>query len=272
MAQAAGPAPGPRARFSVRRVCAGLMADPTAAVQVVSLWGSDHPELGTVAQATLDPYTGIALSRGRFPKAYAHVDANEDAVLAAGGPAGLLLAVADGHNGFDAARAALASVSQGAGWLLATPAADTAQLVQSLLSDGVRAVRRRVAELSTPRNASRTALSLALIRHDRVLAATFGDTLVARVRGRRLTFIGNPGPFLGAHATLPKLSARSLKPGDCVLVASDGLWDYLGPAGRSAVTGAIGRTPPPEGVAALVAWAFARGAGDNVAVAGTQLP
>ena len=66
------------------------------------LRGREHTDVGaisTVAEGTV----AIGLSRGGAPKTYAHTDPNEDAAAFAAGQEGALLAVADGHSGFEAA-------------------------------------------------------------------------------------------------------------------------------------------------------------------------
>jgi len=51
-------------------------------VQHSVLWGHDHPQLGVVATEEISPRVAIALSRGKYPKGYPHLDPNEDAVAA----------------------------------------------------------------------------------------------------------------------------------------------------------------------------------------------
>jgi hypothetical protein len=74
------------------------------------LLGDQAVELGEVIQAELGSSCALALSRGRFAKGYPYLDPNEDACLAATDGHRYLLAVADGHNGFDAARAAITAL------------------------------------------------------------------------------------------------------------------------------------------------------------------
>lgn len=70
------------------------------------LRGRDHLELGGIASIT-EGSASIALSIGGSPKTYEHTDPNEDAALFAIGESGILLAVADGHHGFEAAEISL---------------------------------------------------------------------------------------------------------------------------------------------------------------------
>src|SRR5262245_30791300 len=76
------------------------------------LLGREHTKLGAVA-ALAQGRCAIALSRGGFAKTYPHRDANEDAAAFALGPAGALVAVADGHGGHQAAELAIARVFEG---------------------------------------------------------------------------------------------------------------------------------------------------------------
>ena len=70
------------------------------------LRGRDHTRLGITA-AVAEGRAAIALSRGGAPKSYRYRDPNEDVALFAEGEGGILLAVADGHGGCDAAETAV---------------------------------------------------------------------------------------------------------------------------------------------------------------------
>lgn len=70
------------------------------------LRGREHAALG-VHGAVAEERVAIAISRGGWTKQYAYVDPNEDAVAFALGARATLLAVADGHSGFEAAEVAL---------------------------------------------------------------------------------------------------------------------------------------------------------------------
>ena len=79
--------------------------DPEATATAI-LRGSESHIIGGVS-AVSEASAAIALSQGGFKKRYSHTDPNEDAAAFALGEAGVLLAVADGHNGCDAAEATL---------------------------------------------------------------------------------------------------------------------------------------------------------------------
>jgi serine/threonine protein phosphatase PrpC len=230
-----------------------------------SLWGDRHVVLGQVATTALEPRAALAISRGRLPKRYRYLDPNEDAVLAAAGPAGWLLAVVDGHSGFDAARAALGAVEQHARVLLGRDELEPVAAIPELFDTARRAVAGALGRVGRERQASRTALSIALVTGDQVHGGSLGDTVALRL-GSDVEEIGTSGPFLGPGTTAPQVYWAPFEPGDRLLVASDGLMDYIGPdwdvclweaAAASDLTGAAHR---------LVLHAFDGGAGDNVAV------
>lgn len=73
-----------------------------------SAWlrGRDALELGAILERRTER-GAVALSLGGAKKAYAHTDPNEDVALVVTGSGGVLVAVADGHGGVDAAEIAL---------------------------------------------------------------------------------------------------------------------------------------------------------------------
>src|SRR4051794_12669416 len=90
-----------RRRRGHRRRCRTMRA---------SLWGADHEQLDDIASAAAGPRAGLAITRGRFPKAYRYEDPNEDVVAAVSGPRATLLICADGHNGVTASHLAVRRV------------------------------------------------------------------------------------------------------------------------------------------------------------------
>ncbi|HVP31431.1 MAG TPA: protein phosphatase 2C domain-containing protein [Myxococcota bacterium] len=73
-----------------------------------SAWlrGPEALELGAIVERCAGR-CAVALSLGGATKSYAHTDPNEDGALVVEGEGGVLVAVADGHGGADAAEAAL---------------------------------------------------------------------------------------------------------------------------------------------------------------------
>lgn len=237
-------------------------------VQLVALWGDDHRELGPVVVSRLDGRCAIALSRGRYPKRAAALDPNEDAVLAAAGPGGHLLAVADGHSGFDAARAATVAVAAGSPPLLRRPSRDPRGALAALFGDAERAVSDAVASRDGPRAGSRTALTVVHAGARSVHYATLGDTAAVRVSRGRAVVLGGPRPFVQPGVPAPTVARRALRAGHGLVLCSDGLSDFLGRDWPRRVTD-ISRAAGDAADCArrLVAAACEAGAGDNVAVA-----
>jgi serine/threonine protein phosphatase PrpC len=233
--------------------------------RTASLWGDRNVVLGQVATAALEPRAGLAISRGRLPKRYRHLDPNEDAVLAAAGPAGWLLAVADGHSGFDAARAALGTVERLAGALLERDDLEPVAAVHELFVAARRAVAAALGGAGRERQASRTALSVALVTGDQVHGASLGDTVALRLGADEVEELGGAGPFLGPGTPAPQVYWAPFDPGDRLLVASDGLVDYVGPRWEECLQEAAAGDPT-DAAHRLVLHAFTGGAGDNVAV------
>ncbi len=200
------------------------------------LRGRDHTLLGAVAGVG-EGAAAIALSRGGARKPYDHVDPNEDVALFLAGPGGLLVAVADGHGGVEAAELAVELLAdQALPW---TEAADpglekrwegAARETLSRAHEHILEARSRGAAAS-----SRTTLAFAVHRPaERLLAwASIGDSHVFAVgesEATDLAFVGGRPSFLGqAEAPADELVGRArvgVVPSDRLLaavLASDGL-------------------------------------------------
>lgn len=236
---------------------------------MIALLGDEHPDLGSVAVETLSAETAIALSAGRLPKSYWHLDPNEDGALAIDGGACRVLAVADGHNGFDAAFAALNGISEAVGNEVEVTSAR--RLLVRCLDAAHAAVSTAIDDLGDHRRASsRAALSVAVIGPGEVSASTYGDTIVTRVRGRRLKRLATgDGPFLGPDSRRSGVTTAALKEGDVVILASDGVTDFLGRTWRQRFVEAAESREPRRVVQHLVELACAGGAGDHLSAAAT---
>ncbi|MBL7549876.1 protein phosphatase 2C domain-containing protein [Frankia sp. AgB1.9] len=260
------------------------------------LLGPDHPALGEVALGGLSvegdggpAMLGAALSAGWRPKAVPAVEPNEDGALLAVGPAGALLAVADGHNGSAASTAALRALAARAPALLAHRAGDEAELAAAFAAAAHGAVARppapggavpaaAMAPGGEPRPA-RTALSLVVVTAAAFAAVGYGDTTAAVVRRGRLHLLDEPSEFLGPTSPADPFAGhpvtrRRRGPGDLLVVVSDGVPDYLGRAFGAAIeaasrAGADGGQPDAARATArsLIARAGAAGAGDNLTAA-----
>ena len=202
------------------------------------LRGRDHTRLGMTA-AVAEGRAAIALSRGGAPKSYRHRDPNEDVASFAEGEGGILLAVADGHGGCDAAEAAIERLllEFAPAWTAAS-APDlrerwTAQAPQ-LLAAVNEAILARVA-LGGP-DTARTTLALALLRpgDDLLAFVSLGDSHVFQLTADEVIELGHAeGPrtfFLGfASETADSLDgkyragAHALAGTRAVVLATDGL-------------------------------------------------
>ena len=237
-------------------------------LSVASLFGDDHAVFGEVSVADLGGGSGvIAISKGRYPKGYATLDANEDAVMVARVNERALLAVADGHWGFDAARAAISSLSSGAGSLLEVDAGPEA-IVRAALGRAVRSVRDVLDRAPDPRSGSRTTLTVACVSHGMLSAGGFGDSRAVVLRDGAPRPVWHPAPFLGrdtdpAHAWIERPKGV---PGSRIAVMSDGLTDFLGRRWPERLAGLVD-LPLDEFAAGAIEAAFEGGAGDHISIA-----
>jgi serine/threonine protein phosphatase PrpC len=239
---------------------------------ITACYGGDHPELEKVVSAALGERAAIALSRGRFPKGYAHLDPNEDAVIAAVGSEVTLLAVADGHNGVEAADAAIGAIADAAAKLIDEPLHDGALVVEDLFAEARTAVGEAIRVAPEERQSSRTALSVALIADGTLHTATLGDTAVLLVRGGKAKVVSDTGPFLGPQTRRPAATRIGVRRDDVVVCVTDGIVDYLGRRWLRTLADTVLEAPSPEAAAlGLLEAAMAGGAGDNVAVALTDV-
>ncbi|MCZ6783444.1 MAG: protein phosphatase 2C domain-containing protein [Proteobacteria bacterium] len=149
------------------------------------LRGRDHLELGAVG-AIAEGSAAIAISRGGARKTYSYVDPNEDGAVFAIGEGGILVAVADGHDGAWGSERALEHllVDCAPTWTAAaapfgSPDAWREIALDALLSANV-AILADAAERKLPTGP--TTLSLALLRpgDDLLLHACMGDSHVFR--------------------------------------------------------------------------------------------
>jgi serine/threonine protein phosphatase PrpC len=205
-------------------------------VKVVLLRGRESCEIG----ATLchgDARAAVGLSIGGAPKRYAHTDPNEDAVLLAEGPAGLLVAVADGHGGAEGSECALEFLRDGPAvhW---TGVEGPGSAWPLAAREALAAANDAVLARQSGRRRARTTLALALVRPAESLLAfaSVGDSHVFAAETRRVLELtqpaseGDPPCFLGRErASAASLAARSiagsrsLAATRAVVLATDGL-------------------------------------------------
>jgi len=254
------PVPPAAGRGDAERSDAG---GPPSTTRSVLLLGSDHTELGEVEISVLSPNTAIGISRGRFPKGYAHVDPNEDAVFAATDGTTTVLAVADGHHGFDAAKAAITALAGATAKIIGR---SLESIVRDLTASAIAAVAENIPSLPPPRDTSRTALTICAIRDTEFATTTIGDTTCLVATKHRVRRIGASSPFLSpdTDGQTIRVDVTEVPPNSTFVVASDGFTDFVQEIDRTVRM--VSEQSPEDAVEALMAAAFAGGAGDNIAV------
>ena len=232
-------------------------------MRAIALLGRDWAELGPLGLAELPDGGALALSRGALPKAYAHTDPNEDAVLLVRTAAGVLLAVADGYNGSEASELAIERARARAAELVeASGEAFRAEVAR--LSDDVLAALPR-------RSRSRSCLVLAALRGESVEIASLGDSnafIAGTAHGlaaENSLLLGNPEPLARARAELFHLRFTRAD-GARIALVSDGITNFISDVER--VSRLLAESATDLAAARAIAEAaLAGGAGDNVAVA-----
>jgi serine/threonine protein phosphatase PrpC len=202
-------------------------------VRSALLRGPEHAVLGGIATVAEDALA-IALSQGGAPKRYHHREPNEDFAGFAWSEWGAVLAVADGHQGSDAAALALErALAHAPRWLERAPIALDARFgaeAEAL----VRGIHRQiVSQLATTGSRTTLALALARPREGWLGLVSVGDSLLFThgpagtrwIRGAERadpTFLGTArlGDDDLAKATFVDL--RPLRGEGAVVLASDG--------------------------------------------------
>ncbi len=234
-------------------------------VDVARLLGSDSTMLGEIDTAHVGR-AGLSLSRGRFPKSVPSVDPNEDAVLAAQRADRYLLAVADGHHGFDAALAAIQHVESTSSPILCDDR-DGRTVLRELFAQAREQVAQALTSHEDIRGESRTALSVVLVHGREAWGATCGDSSIFLVRGGKARSLTSPSRFLGPQTPTPSVVRWRLRVGDALALVTDGFTDYLSQPVGNTLAGALRDPDPAHAAQGLARAAFAGGAGDNIGVA-----
>lgn len=240
--------------------------------RVVKLLGSDHEVYGEVAIAEVSQRAAIGLSRGKLPKAYGHMDPNEDMVAACVGSRAELLVLADGHNGRDSAEIAIDYVLERIG-TDPDPDISDADLV-ALFHRAGEAIQRVTRAPGARAPESRTTLIVAIVAERRLAFAAMGDSALVISDGESMRRLDRPHrQFVGYPMTPEDVGERlirgstDLEPGEWVVLASDGFVDFSGHMAAT-VSSAVRDHPQPASAAdRLITAAFEGNAGDNVAVA-----
>jgi serine/threonine protein phosphatase PrpC len=238
------------------------------------LWGRDHVTYGHVVVRAISPQVAVAISRGRFPKAYEWVDPNEDTAAAVVGPSATLLVVADGHNGFEATEIAVRTVLHHLGDD-PPPANLTDHELVDLFLNASQRIMRETSALPLPKRESRTTLTVGLVARQRVQWAGMGDSALFIIDGHGARDVSRPRPhFVGYRMSRRDVEdrlwrgVRPLTTDSWVVVATDGFTNFASMSPPMVVRDVVRRASDAHEVARrLVEHAGAGGAGDNVAVA-----
>jgi serine/threonine protein phosphatase PrpC len=250
----------------------------SAGMQAV-LWGRNHVAYDEVAVRSVSPDAAVAITRGRFPKAYQWVDPNEDSAAAVVGTEATLLVVADGHNGVEAAEIAVSYVLGALGDVPPPANLSDGQLVDLFLSASQR-VMRETRRLALPKRESRTTLTIALVAPQRVQWAGMGDTALFVADGRAARDLSRPRHhFVGYQASRREVDerlwrgVRPLTAGSWVVLTTDGFTNFTSMSPAMVVADIVRRADDACDIArAIVEHAGTGGAGDNVAVAVAAAP
>jgi serine/threonine protein phosphatase PrpC len=210
--------------------------DPEA-TSIAILRGSESQIIGGVSVVS-EASAAISLSQGGFKKRYSHTDPNEDAAAFALGEAGVLLAVADGHNGCNAAETAIDELMLRAGAILTCDRNTSDEWWKKTFMETIGAIQTtlvsRVAQ--GVRGHSRTTLALALVLpgEDLLAFASVGDSHIFRVCPNEVVdlgthseglrcFLGNPADDLGSLAKNSVVGVEALTNTKAVILATDGI-------------------------------------------------
>lgn len=206
------------------------------------LRGREHLEIGAIDAVAEGP-VAIAISMGGAKKSYAHTDPNEDAVFFSVGNAGILVAVADGHGGFEASEVVLEHLLSHPGpqWVEpggVTPASWNRHALAAVSDANGEILRER---FDTDMEKSRTTLTMALVvpEADVLLYACFGDSHLFRVRPGGVvdlaavettmgleSFLGHGQETPESLAEKCRIGMEPLEDTIAVALASDGLSEY----------------------------------------------
>ena len=206
-------------------------------MHTAKLCGPEQTQIGNHA-AVGRGVAAIGLSRGGAAKTYRYRDPNEDACAFATSPAGMLLAVADGHWGWEGSQAAvLRLIETHAASLLATGDSGHSESWEATARTLLVDLQQQILRAGGHRGAKppRTTLSLAIAFPERSLMnwLCVGDSLLFVVEEGGIHEIGAPVGaihYLGspaddaerlyAHA---RVGSRSLRDCRALVLATDGL-------------------------------------------------
>jgi serine/threonine protein phosphatase PrpC len=203
-----------------------------------SLLGSGSQIIGGI-NVVAEGGAAIALSQGGAPKRYPHTDPNEDAAGFALGEAGILLTVADGHTGREAAEIAVPEVLRGAEPCLAQRAGESFRdQWPTSARELVAAIQQAILVGVThgARDSARTTLAIAVVRPAEGLLAyaSIGDSHIFSVGEsevvdlafhpeRQKWWLGNPAQEFDAMASNVVIGVEELRDTRAIVLATDGI-------------------------------------------------
>ena len=234
-------------------------------MHTANLCGPEQTQIGNHA-AVGRGFAAIGLSRGGAAKTYRYRDPNEDACGFASSPAGMLLAVADGHWGYEGSQAAIGRLIEShAASLLASGDGEPPQPWEATARTLLIDLQQQILRAGGHRGAQppRTTLSLAVAFPEQQLVnwLCVGDSLLFAVEERGAHEIGAPAGAihymgspaddaerLSAHA---RVGSRSLRDCRALVLATDGLSEpgigVVDPAASVAsATASAARSQDPE--------------------------
>lgn len=223
-----------RERFVTAKGDAG-----SAEIFQAKLHGEASDAIGSVSATALGN-AAIALSKGGARKTYEHTDPNEDAAAFAIGPAGVVVAVADGHSGRDAARLAIDRLMGGPAerWT-GQDAANFQQNWAAWACDEIFAIQNAILAAVTAGalDTARTTLAIAVVRpgDDCIAFASVGDSHIFRVNdvesfdlgyhaASRNRFLGRPLRY--SRDAVPNVSDRGRAAGLDARDRARHRWDF----------------------------------------------
>ena len=206
------------------------------------LRGREHLEIGATDAVSEGP-AAIAISMGGAKKTYIHTDPNEDSVLFAVGTAGILVALADGHRGFEASEVVLEHLlaHPGPQWVETggvSPSSWGRHALAALCDANGEILRER---LDTEMGKARTTLALALVlpASNALLYACIGDSHLFQVRPDGVVeptkaeaavgmdcFLGHGQETPESLAEKCRIGMEPLEDTTAVVLASDGLSEH----------------------------------------------
>ena len=216
---------------------ANASAEDPKARTIAILRGSESQIIGGVSVVS-EASAAISLSQGGFKKRYPHTDPNEDAAAFAIGEAGVLLAVADGHNGCNAAEAVIDELMLRAGAILTSDRNTSDGWWKQQAMEMIGAIQMALVSQVEQgvRGHSQTTLALALVlpAEDILAFASVGDSHIFRVCPNEVVdigihseglrcFLGNPADDLASLTHQSVIGVESLANTKAVVLATDGI-------------------------------------------------